>query len=335
MNAFEKPVSKAHESGNTFPTAVLDRLKKAVGPFLLRRVKTDPDIAPDLPDKLECNQWVRMTQAQRNLYSAIVESGLRKIVPAEGSSSDRRQRQHAILALMHSLQQTCNHPATLPERSWPSVAGVSVGSQLDRKLPEFGPLAANSGKTERLLEILEEILDPPREKVLVFTQYVSTLKLLASLIGHRFQDVKVVSFHGSLDRNERDAAVTSFTDDPKCSVMILMLQCGGLGLTLTAATHVVHFDRCWNPAKEAQATDRAHRIGQRHTVVVHRLIAAETLEERLARVVATKRRLAGAALPVPVDGQHAVGEMSEKELRELFRLGSGCPASTRVQPSAC
>jgi len=235
------------------------------------------------------------------------------------------------LALMHSLQQPCNHPAAPPERSGPSVA---TDSQRDRKLREFGPLAANSGKTERLLELLEEILDPPREKVLIFTQYLSTLQLLDSFIGHRFHDISVVRFHGSLDRDERDAAVRSFTDDPKCAVMILMLQCGGLGLTLTAATHVVHFDRCWNPAKEAQATDRAHRIGQKHTVVVHRLIVAETLEERLAHVLATKRRLANAAVPVPVDGQRVVGEMSDRELRELFRLGSGGTASVPAQVAA-
>jgi len=228
--------------------------------------------------------------------------------------------------MMHGLQQVCNHPAVLTVNRWPCDATGSTS--FDRSAVEFADCPANSGKAARFFELLEEILAPPQEKVLVFTQYLGTLDWIARLVEAQFPGVRVARFHGSMNIQERDAAVRTFSNEPACAVMVVMLQAGGVGLTLTAATHVVHFDRCWNPAKEAQATDRAHRIGQRHTVVVHRFVSSDTFEERLARVVEHKLKLASDA--VPVSGMRIMAEYTDAEIRSLFRFGKGPPDSSQV-----
>jgi len=238
-------------------------------------------------------------------------------------SVDSRRRCQ-VLSMLHGLQQACNHPAAVSADRWPvshrdDADPSSKGNQsLDRTAPEFKRTADSSGKMSRLIELLEEILEPPQEKVLIFTQYRQTQDLIAELVEATFKSVKALRFNGSLNRQERDKLVRIFSEDSKAAVMILTLQSGGVGLTLTAATHVIHFDRCWNPAKEAQATDRAHRIGQHRTVVVHRLITVGTFEERLAAVLGRKRQLA--AVVVPEDCAKVLVEMSDSELRELFGL---------------
>lgn len=200
--------------------------------------------------------------------------------------------------------------------------------------PQFSRQAVNSGKLSRLLELLEEILEEPSEKALVFTQYLPTLDLVSELVGTTFPSVSVARLHGGLNRTERDEVIRKFSEDPACGVLVLTLGVGSVGLTLTAASHVVHFDRCWNPAKEAQATDRAHRIGQHRTVVVHRLISTDTFEERLNIVLAQKRKLSAAVVPSSDDGARALAELPNAELRKLFCLSSSTGSGTELKASA-
>ncbi|CAE8606740.1 unnamed protein product, partial [Polarella glacialis] len=353
-STFEKPIQKVANTSSSegqvsasagrnklLGSELLGRLGRAIAPFMLRRMKSDRSIAPELPEKLELQHFVELAPEQRRLYAALAELGLKRVLAPSGEGGEeqprttalsRSQRAASVLGLLHKLQQLCNHPAALPAHHWPE--GFESTQQLASKA------ASQSGKAARLLELLSEILEPPREKVLIFTQYLCTLEYLAGLVESSFAEVKAVRFHGGLSGAERDSAAASFSSDPSCAVMVLSLQAGGVGLSLTAATHVVHFDRCWNPAKESQATDRAHRIGQRGTVVVHRLTTSGTLEERLCAVLAGKKALATAALaPVsdfaaedkaeageahsgtePVDAARAIADFSDKQLRELFRL---------------
>eukprot|EP00928_Gymnodinium_smaydae_P020590 TRINITY_DN17958_c0_g1_i1.p2 TRINITY_DN17958_c0_g1~~TRINITY_DN17958_c0_g1_i1.p2 ORF type:complete len:258 (+),score=71.52 TRINITY_DN17958_c0_g1_i1:95-775(+) len=215
-----------------------------------------------------------------------------------------------ILALMHGLQQACNHPASVTASRWPE--------SLDRGANDFGAAAANSGKLMRFLEILEEILETG-EKALVFTQYLGTLDLLASSVRAAHPGAEVLTMRGDLSREERQVVVRRFQEEPACSVLVCTLGTGGVGLNLTAASHVIHFDRCWNPAKEAQATDRAHRIGQRRAVVVHRLLSRGTLEERIDEVLRRKATLASEV--VPRGGvASTLSEYPVEELRTLLAL---------------
>lgn len=359
---FERVVNKDTKDGENSAgaAAVLKRLSEAVGPLILRRMKTDKAIAPDLPEKLELVHTVALTRAQRRLYAVACEVLLKSVLvdspPSAQESRDLRAvcggnqaasvpsstakngvnknflRQARVLAALHVLQQTCNHPATMPSKRWPDLPPEELDALgICPTLPEFGPQCENSGKMARLMELLAEILSPPREKVLIFTQYRGALDLVANLVEATFPDTRACRFHGGLTRDERDTEVKRFTEDPACGVMVLTLGAGGVGLTLTAAAHVVHFDRCWNPAKEAQATDRAHRIGQRSTVVVHRIITEDTFEVRLATVVAKKRKLADDTLSAPsVEGTKVIAECNDDELRQLFRLGSGPPDLSSV-----
>lgn len=368
-SAFERMLRVGDGSDDLSGNATLRRLGQAIGPLVLRRLKSDSSIAPELPAKIELTHVVHLTPAQRRLYAAAAEAALSTLAAgsaeparyeasgAEGSDLDedgagvgdsgaggrpaavpaatsqaRFTRQARVLASLHTLQQACNHPAALSAKRWPSLAALqpAVAAGIDPALPEFGPQAINSGKMSRLMELLEEILAQPQEKVLIFTQYLGTLHLIAALIEAAFPKVRAVRFHGKLTKEERDEAVRSFSEDVASRTMVLSIGAGGVGITLTAAAHVVHFDRCWNPAKEAQATDRAHRIGQQRTVVVHRLVTEDTLEVRLATVVARKQRLADATLQTAaIEGTKVVAQCSDSELRELFRLSSGPPAGPR------
>jgi len=333
-----------------------ERLTTAVSPFLLRRLKTDKDVAPDLPEKVEFMHVVQLTPQQRRLYDAVVFETMRAVESPEGiaepngefddvlrpedfgfddasgmgeaSTSHQKPtkgRSFQVFAMLHGCQQACNHPAALPAARWPTL---EILEDFEGFVPEPGnAMAADSGKAARLMELLDEILAPPREKVLIFTQYLPTMELIAHLVESTFPTVRPVRFHGGLSREARDQAKAAFTEDPACAVMILTLQAGGVGLTLTAASHVIHFDRCWNPAKEAQATDRAHRIGQQRTVVVHRFLSENTFEERLSMVSAQKAELAEAIVPTAgggansADGVRLLAQYSCDELRKLFLAG--------------
>jgi hypothetical protein len=267
------------------------RLKQIVRPFILRRVKSDPTVIQDLPAKQEMTVYCSLTREQASLYQAALDSALEGI-----ESSDGIERRGQVLALITALKQICNHPA--------------------QYLREAGPLGKRSGKLERLREMLEEAL-AAGDRVLVFTQYREMGERLVRDLSRHFGDT-VQYLHGGTPRATRDAMIKRFQEDrygPQ--IFVLSLKAGGTGLNLTAATHVFHYDRWWNPAVEDQATDRAYRIGQQRNVQVHKFLCAGTIEERVAQMLESKRDLAARIVG---QGEQCITELSNVELRELFSL---------------
>ncbi|WP_328344101.1 SNF2-related protein [Micromonospora sp. NBC_00421] len=269
------------------------RLRRITGPFVLRRLKTDSSIISDLPEKLEMEVLCNLTAEQASLYRAIVDEMLAKI-----ESSDGMERRGLVLATMTRLKQVCNHPAQL--------------------LRDGSPLAGRSGKLQRLEEIVDEVLAAD-EKALLFTQYAEFGALLRGHLSARFGR-EVLYLHGGVGKADRDDLVTRFQSPDGPALFVLSLKAGGTGLTLTAANHVVHVDRWWNPAVEDQATDRAFRIGQRRRVQVRKFVCAGTVEEKVAAMIADKR---GLAASVVGSGEQWVTELSTGQLRELFALDAG------------
>ncbi|MEU8297083.1 DEAD/DEAH box helicase [Micromonospora sp. NPDC048909] len=272
---------------------VAERLRRITGPFVLRRLKTDSSIISDLPEKLEMEVVCNLTAEQASLYRAVVDDMLAKI-----ESSDGIERRGLVLATMTRLKQICNHPAQL----------LRDGSALDGR----------SGKLARLEEILDEVL-AAGEKALLFTQYAEFGGMLRGHLSARFGR-EVLFLHGGVGKADRDAMVTRFQSPDGPAIFVLSLKAGGTGLTLTAANHVVHVDRWWNPAVEDQATDRAFRIGQRRRVQVRKFVCAGTVEEKVAALIADKRNLASRVVG---SGEQWVTELSTGQLRELFALESG------------
>ncbi len=270
---------------------VTERLAKTVMPFVLRRKKTDPEVAPDLPARIVSDVPVPLTSEQVTLYEAEVREALEAIATKDGIA-----RQGLVLRMLTVLKQICNHPA--------------------QYLHQRGPLAGRSGKLAALEELIDVIV-AEGESVLVFSQYVECL----ALIEARLSELGVASllFHGGVAAKRRGEIVADFQAG-KAPVLLLSLKAGGVGLNLTRATHVVHFDRWWNPAVEDQATDRAHRIGQARRVQVHRLIAEGTLEDRVGQLIEQKRALAEAVVG---GGETFLGQLSNEELADLVQLGSG------------
>jgi non-specific serine/threonine protein kinase len=269
------------------------RLRRITGPFVLRRVKTDKSIISDLPDKLEMDVLCNLTAEQASLYQAVVDDMMIKI-----EQSDGIERRGLVLATMTKLKQVCNHPAQL--------------------LHDDSKLAGRSGKLARLEEILEEVL-AAGEKALLFTQFASFGGMLRAHLGARFGR-EVLFLHGGVSAEERSAMVDRFQSDSGPSLFVLSLKAGGTGLTLTAANHVVHVDRWWNPAVEDQATDRAFRIGQTRSVQVRKFVCAGTMEEKVAEMIAEKR---GLAAKIVGTGEAWLTEMSTSALRDLFKLDAG------------
>ena len=266
-----------------------ERLAKVTRPFLLRRRKSDPGIAPELPPKTEHDVVAPLTTEQGTLYQAVVNETLDKIQGSEGIV-----RQGLVLGLLTQLKQICNHPAQF--------------------LKQPGPLPRRSGKLAALDELLDVIVDAG-ESVLVFSQYVEMCRLIESHLGTR--GVPTLLLHGGVDVRRRERMVEQFQGG-EVPVFLLSLKAGGVGLTLTQATHVVHYDRWWNPAVEDQATDRAYRIGQDKPVQVHKLITEGTLEDRIAAVIESKRALAASVIG---SGEAWIGELSDDELADLVTLG--------------
>jgi len=264
------------------------RLRRQVGPFILRRQKDDPAIAPDLPEKLENTEIVHLSVEQAALYEAIVQETLERAAQTEGI-----QRHGAVLAGLTRLKQVCNHPAALSDD---------------------GPLVGESGKIERLVELLQEVL-AAGEQALLFTQFARFGARLQPYLAGRL-GCAVLFLHGGTPQPERERLIARFQAG-EAPLFLLSLRAGGLGLNLTAATHVFHIDRWWNPAVEDQATDRAYRIGQTHRVLVHRLITAGTLEERIDRLLAEKRSLSQQVIGA---GEAWLGNLSTEELRALITL---------------
>ncbi|MEU2611901.1 DEAD/DEAH box helicase [Micromonospora sp. NPDC007271] len=272
---------------------VAERLRRVTGPFVLRRLKTDASIISDLPEKLEMEVLCNLTAEQAALYRAVVDDMMAKI-----ESSDGMERRGLVLATMTRLKQVCNHPAQL--------------------LHDGSALPGRSGKLERLEEIVDEVL-AAGEKALLFTQYAEFGGMLRGHLSAR-TGREVLYLHGGVGKAERDALVTRFQSPDGPPLFVLSLKAGGTGLTLTAANHVVHVDRWWNPAVEDQATDRAFRIGQRRRVQVRKFVCAGTVEEKVAAMIADKRSL---AQRVVGSGEQWVTELSTDTLRELFTLEAG------------
>nr|WP_051713650.1 DEAD/DEAH box helicase [Streptomyces sp. NRRL WC-3626] len=290
LGTFRRRYADAVEGGQD--PAAAERLARLVRPFLLRRRKSDPGIAPELPPKTETDHAVSLTPEQTGLYEAVVREAMAAI--AEADSMARRGQ---IVKLLTGLKQICNHPAQFLKEERPVIAG-------------------RSGKLELLDELLDTVL-AEGAGVLVFTQYVRMARLLERHLAAR--GVRTQFLHGGTPVAEREAMVGRFQDG-EVPVFLLSLKAAGTGLNLTRAEHVVHYDRWWNPAVEAQATDRAYRIGQTRPVQVHRVIAEGTIEDRIAALLERKRELADAVLG---SGEAALTELTDAELAELVELRGG------------
>ncbi|MFI9406732.1 DEAD/DEAH box helicase [Nocardia sp. NPDC052316] len=274
----------------------ISRLRMITQPFVLRRVKTDPAVITDLPDKLEMTVRANLTVEQAALYQAVVDDMLAKIKDAKGMA-----RKGAVLSALTRLKQVCNHPAHF----------LGDGS---------GVLHRGSHRSGKLA-LVEDVLDAvlaDGEKALLFTQFREFGELIAPYLVERF-GTEVPFLHGGVPKQRRDTMVTRFQETAGPPLMLLSLKAGGTGLNLTAANHVVHLDRWWNPAVENQATDRAYRIGQQRNVQVRKLVCVDTIEERIDEMINGKRQLADLAVGV---GENWITELSTDDLRELFTLGA-------------
>lgn len=263
-----------------------------VAPFLLRRRKSDPGIAPELPAKTETDHPVRLTREQTVLYDTLVKESMRRIEQA-----DEHARRGLVLAMLTGLKQICNHPAHYLKQAGAARSGRFRG---------------RSEKVDLVDDLLDVIL-AEGGAALVFTQYVAMGRLLEDHLARR--GVPTAFLHGGTSVAQREQLVASFQAG-EVPVFLLSLKAGGTGLNLTRADHVIHLDRWWNPAVEEQATDRAYRIGQTRPVQVHRPVTAGTIEERIAELLRGKRALADAVLTA---GEAALTELSDTELRELVR----------------
>jgi SNF2 family DNA or RNA helicase len=281
---FQEPIEVRQDADATAA------LKRATGPFVLRRLKTDKSIISDLPEKNEMKVWCTLTAEQATLYQAVVEDMMSAIENSEGI-----QRRGNVLAAMTKLKQACNHPAHL--------------------LKDGSRLPGRSGKLARLEELTEEIIEDG-DKALIFTQYTEFGSMLQPYLAAHL-DRPVLWLHGGLSKARRDELVERFQNDDEPMLFLLSLKAAGTGLNLTAANHVVHFDRWWNPAVEDQATDRAFRIGQSRDVQVRKFICTGTLEEKIDAMIERKKSLASSVVGT---GEDWVTDLSTDQLRELFAL---------------
>ena len=271
-------------------------LKSITGPFLLRRLKTDRSIIADLPEKVEIKVFCNLTREQATLYQSVVDDMLERIERTEGI-----ERRGLVLATMMRLKQVCNHPTQL----------LRDGSRLEGR----------SGKVARIEEILEEVL-AEGDRALCFTQFAEMGHLLHRHLLERL-GLDVPFLHGGVPKRSRDEMVAAFQSERGSPVMLLSLKAGGVGLNLTAANHVIHFDRWWNPAVEDQATDRVFRIGQQRNVQVRKFVCVGTLEERIDRMIDDKRDLAERIVGA---GEAWLTELSTAALRELVALSADAVA---------
>ncbi|MEH2121319.1 DEAD/DEAH box helicase [Nostoc sp.] len=272
-------------------TASLNQLRSLVQPFILRRLKSDRDIIQDLPDKQEMTVFCGLTGEQATLYQQVVEQSLAEIDSAEGL-----QRRGMILALLIKLKQICNHPAQYLKQA-----------TLEQH---------NSAKLLRLEEMLEEVL-AESDRALVFTQFAEWGKLLKPYLEKQLGR-EIFFLYGSTSKKQREEMIDRFQHDPQGPpIMILSLKAGGVGLNLTRANHVFHFDRWWNPAVENQATDRVFRIGQTRNVQVHKFVCTGTLEEKIHDMIESKKQLAEQVVGA---GEEWLTELDTDQLRNLLIL---------------
>jgi superfamily II DNA or RNA helicase len=305
---FAVPIEKHNDRGRA------RRLREMIRPFILRRTKDEPEVAADLPEKMEMGVYCGLTKEQAATYESITGEMIGRIDTASGI-----RRRGLILSVLTKLKQVCNHPALLGETS--DFTPGKSNQQL-----------ARSGKATRLAEMLEEVIEEG-EKALVFTQYRKMGDLLVAMLEQRLGR-KVAFLHGGTPQPKREEMVLDFQGKGKGKspdVFILSLRAGGLGLNLTAATHVFHYDRWWNPAVENQATDRAYRIGQTKRVQVHKFVTLGTVEERIDKMLAEKTAL---AQNIVGSGDEWLTELTTGELKEYLSLSKSPPPNAVGATSA-
>lgn len=275
---------------------VAQKLKQITGPFLMRRLKTDKSIISDLPDKIEMDSYATLAKEQASLYTKTLEEAMKAI---EGVDIEDKKglfvRQGLVLQMILALKQICNHPSQYLKNK-----------VLDPSL---------SGKLALLYEKLDTIVES-NEKVLIFTQFKEMGTLLEHFIQERY-GVKPLFYHGGRSVKQRKEMVDCFQNNRADNIFILSIKAAGTGLNLTAANHVIHYDLWWNPAVEAQATDRAYRIGQKSNVMVHRFITKGTFEEEINAMIQSKKELAELTVTT---GEKWIGNLSNKELKEIFEI---------------
>jgi uncharacterized Zn finger protein/superfamily II DNA or RNA helicase len=276
---------------------IAEQLKKVTAPFMMRRLKSDKSIISDLPDKIEMDCYSSLAKEQATLYEATLEKAMKDIEEMELSDSKAMfVRQGLVLQMIMALKQICNHPTQFLKNNI-----------LDASL---------SGKMDLLFDKLDSIIESG-EKVLIFSQYTEMGKLLKHFITERYKE-EPLFYHGGCSLKQRAEMVDGFQNNRADKIFILSLKAAGTGLNLTAANHVIHYDLWWNPAVEAQATDRAYRIGQKSNVMVHRFITKNTFEERINDMIQSKKALAEMTVST---GENWIGNLSNKELKDLFVMG--------------
>ena len=285
-NEFKKFSKKLNHNPSGY-----SRLRKLIRPYILRRLKTDKTVISDLPEKIEMRTYAALSKKQILLYKKLTVDIKETIARTEGI-----QRRGIILSSLMKFKQLCNHP--------------------DQYLGTGGYGEKESGKFVRLREICETIYEK-REKVLVFTQFKEITQPLAEFLAGIFQREGLI-LHGSIPVGKRKKTIEQFQGPAYVPFMVLSLKAGGVGLNLTEANHVIHFDRWWNPAVENQATDRAFRIGQKKNVVVHKFLTKGTVEERIDMMLAEKTRLSQDVIAAA--GESWITEMKDDQLLDLFKL---------------
>jgi SNF2 family DNA or RNA helicase/uncharacterized Zn finger protein len=271
----------------------IEQLRRATEPFILRRLKTDRSIISDLPDKMIFDEYCYLTKEQAALYKQVVDGIMKEIQMREGI-----ERRGLIFKLITSLKQICNHPVHYSKKG--------------------KPLKELSGKSEKTIELIRKIISM-KEKALLFTQYKEMGELLTDMIRSELKE-EPLFLHGGIPRAKRDSMVEDFQERDLHKLMVISLKAGGTGLNLTRATSVIHYDLWWNPAVEAQATDRTYRIGQEKNVTVHRLITIGTFEEKIDEMIKAKKELADLTVAT---GEKWITELSDKDLKEIFSLSKG------------
>ncbi|RMH73190.1 MAG: DEAD/DEAH box helicase [Cyanobacteria bacterium J007] len=286
-------------------TDSLQTLRSLVRPFILRRLKTDKEIIQDLPEKQEMPVFCGLSTQQAKLYQKIVDESL-----AEIEASDGIQRRGIILALLVKLKQVCNHPVLIDGKG---KKGKAKNNKSQEIVEELGQ---SSGKLKRLEEMVDEVLSEG-DRALIFTQFAEWGKLLQPYLQAKFNR-EILFLYGSTRKQQREEMVDRFQHDPQGPpIMILSLKAGGVGLNLTRANHVFHFDRWWNPAVENQATDRVFRIGQKRNVQVHKFVCSGTLEEKIHDLIESKKALAEQVVGA---GEQWLTELDTDGLRNLLVL---------------
>jgi SNF2 family DNA or RNA helicase len=277
----------------------IQRLKKMASPFILRRVKTDPRVIQDLPEKQEMKVYCNLTEEQATLYESVVQKVMERLAEAEGI-----ERKGLVLSMLMQLKQVCNHPAQFLHQ-----IGDGQKVELESDTPR-------SGKLVRLTEMLEEAVSVG-DRTLIFTQFAEMGQLLKEHLQEAL-GVSTLFLYGGTPAKKREVMIKRFQDeDNGPPIFILSLKAGGTGLNLTRANHVFHFDRWWNPAVENQATDRAFRIGQTRNVQVHKFICVGTMEEMIDEMIESKKALAQSIIG---GGENWLTELSTDELRDLVTL---------------